>query len=325
MIFLFSNVKKIMPFFLIITTIFLYSCNQNIDRQDENKNDYTDQQTIARESIISIGSVSHAIQNEILLLQPFADFLSENLREFGIKKGRVVVTRNIEDMAILINSGEVDIYIDSPYPIFSVAELANLQPILKHLRDNTEYYKSVIFTKADSEINELKDLKGHMIAMEESYSTSGYFLPTSLLISNGIELAKFDVPDAVVPEDKVGYCFSDDDESTVFWVLNEKVKIGATDITSYYRNSGDRVTELKMITSSIELPRQLVAIRDGFDSTYVNKIKEILLEMDESESGQKALESFYSTTKFEDLTENELSKIEKVFDEYFDSKNCNDK
>ncbi|MGD8781146.1 MAG: phosphate/phosphite/phosphonate ABC transporter substrate-binding protein [Ignavibacteria bacterium] len=307
-------------FFLIITIIFLSDCGKKEENHSEaaNTNKLPQKGTI-KETVISIGSVSHAIQNEILLLQPFADYLAENLDEFNIMKGRVVVTRDLEEMAKLINSAEVDIYIDSPFPTFSVIQMSNLRPILKHLRDDTEYYSSVLFTKADSEIDDLKDLNGKMVAMEESYSTSGYFLPMNLLISNGYSLSKFNNPNAKVPKNKVGYCFSEDDETTVFWVLNGKIEIGATDIISYYKNSADRVNELKIIAKSIDMPRQLVSIRSDLDTAYINEIKRTLLDMNKNESGKKALESFYSTSSFKGLPEKELDEIEKIFKNYFDS------
>src|SRR5690606_33118453 len=63
-----------------------------------------------------IADISDAPTDVIEAFQPMADYLAANLAEQGIQDGVVKVAPDIDSMARLLESGEVDLYFDSPYP-----------------------------------------------------------------------------------------------------------------------------------------------------------------------------------------------------------------
>ena len=91
--------------------------------------------------VITVGSVAITIQEEIREFQPIADYLAARLKDAGIKKGRVVVTYTVEAMAERMRRGDVDIYIDSLFPVDTVSKLSGAKPFLRRWkRGVSEYY-----------------------------------------------------------------------------------------------------------------------------------------------------------------------------------------
>ncbi len=125
-----------------------------------------------------------------------------------------------------LDAGRVDVYIDSPFPIGFVLQRADARVVLRRWKRGSDTYRSVIFTRADSGVNSIEDLRGKVIAFGESFSTSSYLMPKAALASSGLKLVNYEDPAASVPADEVGYVFSNDAENTMIWVLKGKVTAG---------------------------------------------------------------------------------------------------
>jgi hypothetical protein len=91
-------------------------------------------------------------------------------------------------MAELIKNGEVDVYFDSVYPAYLMSEATGAQPILRQWRNCDPEYYSVIVARSDSGISSIDDLPGHVVAMDQPYSTSGFVLPSAYLLDIGLSL-----------------------------------------------------------------------------------------------------------------------------------------
>ena len=259
--------------------------------------------------VITVGSISPAIKEKIAKCKPFADYLADRLRAEGISRGRVLVATSMAEMAIFMKKGEVDLYIGSLLPIIELMQLSGAKPFLRRWKNGVAEYQSVIFVRKDSRIKTLEDLKGKMIAFDESYSTSGYLLPKATLMQEGLILIEYDNVFSQVPLDRVGYVFSHDDENTMFWVLKGRVPAGATDIISFYELAGVRRDELRILLKSIDVPRQVVAHRGDLSPGLVTAIEGVLLSMDEDLEGKAILNGFQNTKKFDKFPEG----VEKAF------------
>ena len=62
---------------------------------------------------------------------PLADYLAENLGEFGIQEGWVVISRDVQEIAGFLNDGTVDVYFDSSFPTLAVQKLSGSEIILR--------------------------------------------------------------------------------------------------------------------------------------------------------------------------------------------------
>ncbi len=253
--------------------------------------------------IIVLGDISDDPGEVIEGTQPLADYLAANLGDFGVTEGQVKIAATADEMARLLEEGEVDIYFDSVYPATLISDATGAQPFLRRWRYGVEEYYTVIFTHKDSGIDSIEDLPGHMIAMDNPFSTSGYLLPAVHLMEQGLTLVGKEAYDDAVGDDEVGIVFSYDDENTLQWVLSGQVSAGATDDYHYNVAFPEEASEqLVSLAETESVPRQVAVARPGMDPDLLEAIKQILINADENEEGQAALEPF-QTTRFDEFPE----------------------
>jgi phosphonate transport system substrate-binding protein len=257
-----------------------------------------------KDSALVIGSVAQNSEMEREVFEPFADYLAGQLARNTDRPGEVVIAKNTAEMAKWLRSGRVDIYFDSPFPTYVVNELAQSKPLVVRWKKGIETYKSAIFTKENSGIDSLDDLKGEVVAFEHPASTSAYLLPKSMMLRVGLQLEKKTNPDAVVRDDVVGYYFTGDDQGVVQDVLSGTAVAGAQNINEIEEFSQDTDKDLNVLTTSPEMYRHIGVVSREVPSGLRNRLREVLLEMDESPEGRRVLRDFENTTKFAPVPDN---------------------
>jgi phosphonate transport system substrate-binding protein len=250
---------------------------------------------------IVVGDISDEPIDTITNFQPFADYIATHLEAFGIGRGEVKVAPNMETMAQWLKTGQVDIYIDSPYPSLIVSNSSGAKPILRRWKDGIAQYHTVIFARSDRDLQSLDDLQGQVIAFEEKFSTSAYLLPLGHLRKAGYQAIEIDQVDTVIPADTIGYIFTGDDENTIQWVISGQVAAGATDINSFEELPETTRNQLTILAKTETVPRQMVLMTPQMEPQRQETIAEILINMDENPEGKSILETFDETTQFDRL------------------------
>ncbi len=265
--------------------------------------------------VLRIGSVSLTPAREHEVIQPFADYVASRLGEFGIGQGRVVVVDSLNRMANELAAGRVDLYFDSPFPVALVARRSgSLRVLLRRWKRGSESYRSVIFCRADSGVQDVQHLQGRMVAFGAPFSTSAFLLPKALLASDGIDLVGYQDASAPVSPDRVGYVFSNDAENTMFWVLKGKVTAGAVNEDYYAELAGSRAGELRILARSPAVPRNFACCRADLDPTLADAIVGLLLGMTADDLGRAALREFEETAKFDRFPEGAEQALASVTD-----------
>lgn len=261
---------------------------------------------------IHVGTISEEAVAEMRKFLPFAAYLAKELGSQGIDQGKVVIAKNIPQMAAFMKQGKVDLFIDSPFPSLAVGRLSGSRFLLRRWKKGIGEYHTVIFAKQDTNFNQLDDLKGKMIAFEEPFSSSGYMLPKMVLLQRGYKLAPKSDASEPVAAGEIGYLFSRADENTMMWVLMGKVAAGTMDNKNYKEEARASLNSLKIIDKTFSIPRQIVSYRADLPTKLVDRIKEILMKMDQSEAGKKTLQQFEKTTKFDELTDQVMGPLLKT-------------
>lgn len=83
-----------------------------------------------------------------------------------------------------VRSGFVDVAIMSPFSTALAFQNESVDPLV--VWDAEQEPASVCLVPADSEIEKLEDFRGHQIAFVDPGSTTGYFMPKSLLSENDL-------------------------------------------------------------------------------------------------------------------------------------------
>ncbi|PWH12026.1 MAG: phosphate ABC transporter substrate-binding protein [Anaerolineae bacterium] len=263
----------------------------------------TNTETSSNSRLLVIGDISDDPAEVIEGTQPLANYLAARLSAFGISSAQVRVAKNTEEMINLLKNGEVDLCFDSTYPATLISDATGAKIILRRWRFGVEEYHAVIFASKASGITRLEELPGHIVVMDAPYSTSGFLLPAVHLLENNLRLSgKKSYTDQVAP-DEVGFVFSYDDENTLQWVLSGLAPAGVTD--DYHFDKAfpkEAVEQLVVLARTESTPRQVVLVRPGLEEALVQAIKQILVEMDETEDGKAALKPF-QTTQFDEFPE----------------------
>lgn len=249
--------------------------------------------------VLRMGSVSVQMAREHAIYLPFVEWVASRLHDVGIGVGKVVVEDSLGAMADRIVAGEVDIYIDSPFPVAWMARQTGVRPLLRRWKQGVPTYSSVVFARSDSGIERVADLRGRVIAFGEPFSTTSFLLPKAQLASAGYELERYEDPAAAVPPDRVGYLFSMDAENTMAWVLHGRIAAGAVNSDYFDEMAAGRRDELRVLLRSDEVPRHVLCYRSGLPIEVVRRLESVLLEMHNDEDGRARLDDFEGTDRFD--------------------------
>lgn len=250
---------------------------------------------------IVIADISDNPAKKIERFQPFADYLASQLNDVGM--GEVEIAPDMETMADWLSSGKVHIYFDSPYPSMKVVELSGAKPILRRWKKGVEVYHTIIFTRSDSGIETLDDLKGKMIAFDEPVSTSGYMLPIGHLKQAGLKLVQKKSLTANVAANRVGYIFSEDDDNSIQWVLTKRLAAAAVGSSDFLKMPEKTRQQLTILAETEPVPRNVVVVSPTLTNDEVTAIETVLLSMDNTEEGQTVLKTFDQTSQFDEFPE----------------------
>jgi phosphonate transport system substrate-binding protein len=256
----------------------------------------------------NLGLMGQEPAEDIRKLLPLANYLGKQLEKEGFTEGKIVVAKTMNEVATLLREGKVDLHFDSYARTLALSRLSGSTPILRRWKKGVAEYFGVIFVKSDSGINQLEDLKGKTVALEEEFSTVGHLLPKFMLMERGLKL----VPAERVTRHSVGYNFAYWDENTMLWVLKDKVSAGAMDSQTYAGLSQKHGDSLKVLAKTPPVPRHVVSARPGMPQDLLARVKQILMKMDQMEESKKALQQFDRTAKFDELTEHNTALIQKL-------------
>lgn len=125
-------------------------------------------------------------------------------------------------------------------------------------------YHAVIFTRPESNIENIRDLKGKTFAFGARYSTQGYLIPRKMLKDAGITLNELRY-----------YIFAGSHGNTVRAVLNGEVDAGGMQ-DNLARRLG-REGKIRIIKVSEPFPSSLICYNTGVDSKIVEAVRSALL------------------------------------------------
>ncbi len=230
--------------------------------------------------------------------KPLADFLAGEMADLGFSGGRVVIARDIDEMAVLMRDDEVDLYLDSAFPTLAIRDRAESRVILIRWKDGEASYSSTFIVLRDSGIDSLDDLVGRVVAFEGPHSTSGFVLPAGTLADVGYDIVELSTPNATLSGDSVGYIFSQDEQNTVDLLLRGIVAAGGVSLSDYEELPPELKESITTIGETIMVPRQLASVRPKMDAETVDRITELLLGLDETEDGRTLLAGMKDTRQF---------------------------
>ena len=197
-------------------------------------------------------------------------------------------------------------------------------PFLLRWKEGVAQYHSVFIVKNNSSIKTLNDFVGKTIAFEAPESTSGYLLPKAYLVQKGFKLVGESIQSYLAQQEPVviskglninstrnssndgnntiRYVFAREDRNIPLWIVEGKADIGViSNIDLEQQTPQNFKSNLKIVDRTIDVPRHVVSYRSELEPALVQKIKNILLNMDKDPEGVKILRNFENSTKYEEI------------------------
>ena len=231
--------------------------------------------------------------------RPIVDYAAGKLSPTGETKGMVIVAPTPGQMMKLLDEKRVDFYMESPYSTYLINRLGAARLLLRRWKGGLGEYRSLIFSSKESKVKRLEDLRGKIIVFEDPGSTSGYLLPKLFLLKKGFSVTEKEDLGSKVSSREIGYIFGNTTKDIVNLVVQEKVAAGAFSNDDYAGLEDKSKTLISILSETESVPRHLVSVRKDLPEPVVNRLKEILLSMDQNEEGQKILRQADGTTKFD--------------------------
>jgi phosphonate transport system substrate-binding protein len=153
------------------------------------------------------------------------------------------------------------------------------------LNGRSTYY-GLIFTRKDSGIKNIRDMKEKRFAFVDKATTAGYLLPLAYFRKHGIDNYRTYFKETY---------FTGTHEDAIYDVLNRKAEIGAAKNTVYERISktDKRIQrDLIILERSPDVPENGLAVRSDLDIVTKKRLKEVLLNMQSDPKGKTVLKNF---------------------------------
>lgn len=240
--------------------------------------------------------------------QPIVDLLQ---RKLGVEVQPFVAT-DYTGVVEALRANKLDIAFLTPASYVLAKNEADVKVILKSQRRGSPYYYAAIFTRADSGIRDLGDLRNRTFAFGDPLSTSGHVFPRKMLHEKGIDPVK----------DFKSVLYSGGHDATVLAVLNRKVDAGATFANfpdgrdaawMQYLKDPEEQKKIRAIAYSEPIPADNLVINANLDSGLARKIEEIFLELSQDPSGKKMLKDLYQIDGFVVATDRDYDSVREAF------------
>lgn len=268
---------------------------------------------LSPDQILTLGDISDEPAETIAAFQPLADYLAHNLTSLGIKQGQVVVAPDLPTMMDYMESGQVDLYFDSPYPALTVYEEIGAVLLLRRWKKGVKEYHTAIAVRHDSGIADLDGLLGQIVAFDDPVSTSGYLLPKAYLIGAGYQLVEKSSASQAVAADEIGYVFAQGEENVLAWVLQGKTTGAAIPSGDLAELQADVQSQLTVLARTPDVPRHIALAWPGMTPARQVMLAELLSSLHHTPEGRAILETFERTSQFDALPPGTIEALQELF------------
>lgn len=266
----------------------------------------------AAPGVLVLGRISDDPQRHYDQLKPLLDYVVPRMADVGIREGRILMARDASRMTSYLRHGRVDWVTETAATGLTLIHRASAPVLLLTERDGVSHYGSVLFVRDDSPIRTLGGLRGHRLALQSPASTSAYLLPAITLLDAGVPMEILPSPTDRPRSGSVGYVFGNTEANIATWVLKGVVDAGAfSDVDFAELQARDpRAASLRVVGRSMKAPRAMEIVRADLDPRVRDRLRAVLLQASVDPEAAPALERFFGTTRFAEVTPENAAALE---------------
>ncbi len=279
------NILRIVVFF-VISAFFVAGvsgCGSSASKSVESK----------MMPVLRIGAIP--AESKVKTIDQFAKFMDYLGYKTGCKV-ELYVADNYEGIINKMKQGDIDIAWFGPFSYIIAAETAGARAfaIDDNIKNGTNYH-SVFIVHPASNINSIKDFKGHTLAFVDKASTSGYLIPQVILKRQGID----------IDHDFVNIQFAGNHDVAILAVKKRQVDIAAVADNILFSLQEKGIVgykDFKIIASSETIPSNVWAYREGLSPELLAKVRQAFFDVSQEDKealgmyGKDLVTGFVPTT-----------------------------
>lgn len=238
-------------------------------------------------------------------LDPLAKLLSERL----LIPVKTFISTDYVGLVEAMGNGRVDIGFFGPSAMVQAMDRYGAVPITASVRYGSSTYKTQFNVQCNGPVKTFEDFRGKSIAFVDPGSSSGYQFPYVFLKNKyGID-ANTDMSSI----------FAGSHDAAALAVYNGDVDIATSfndvreDLEKDYPDIMDKVC---VMGYTGDIPNDGQVVRKGLDSTLTKNIQQALIEIAQTEDGQKLVNDLFNVTAFAPVTSAAYDPVREVLAEF---------
>jgi len=252
-------------------------------------------------SVLVLGRVSDDPKSHYDQLKPLLDYVVPRLANVGIRSGRILMAKDLQQMTSYLRRGQVDWINETAGNAGLLERRGVARSFLITEREGATRYHGVFFVRRDSPVRTLADLAGRSVAFQNPYSTSAYYLPAAKLLEQGMKLEVLLSPMDRPAPGAVGYLFARTELNITTWVHKRLVDAGVfsnLDWANPQRMPPSFARDFRIVATTDDVPRALMLTRSGMDPNVEARLREVLMEASTDPDAGEVLRRFIGTSRF---------------------------
>lgn len=248
------------------------------------------------------------VENMAASARPLEEYLSEQL---GIPVTGQVMT-DYTGLIEAMRNQNADIAFLPPFAFVQAEERANVEVILKAIRDGSDSYVAQYNVAADSDIDSIDDLvetDGLVWAFTDYTSTSGYLFPAQQLMDLGVA----DLESHFTTIDVGAH------DAAILSVLDGQADFATTFEDARVRLEDeipDIYDQIRVIGTTEEIPNATVSVRSELPEDLKENIREVFLNMNDDMEMLAVLEDVYNWEGFAPAETEDYDVVRDVYSEF---------
>ncbi len=267
---------------------------------------------IVQGRVLVLGRVSNDPQRDFERLKPLLDYVVAKLEPLGVRAGRLLMAQDAQRMVSYLRRGKIDWVSETAGAAMALEERAGAVAQLVDVRGGNSSYRTVFFTRRDSDIRTLADLRGRSLALQTPASTSAYFVPLAEAMGEGLAPLILASPYDRPPPDVMGFVLAGSEFNISTWVAKRLVDAGAySDADWADRNRLPESLRQGLVTFHVSepMPRALELFRGDLEPDLALALRQVLLEAGDDPAAKPALEAFFGTDRFDPISPEQSAKL----------------
>lgn len=262
--------------------------------------------------VLVLGRVSNDPQRDFERLKPLLDYVVGKLEPQGVRAGRLLMAQDAQRMVSYLRRGKIDWVSETAGAAMALEERAGAVSQLVDVRGGKSNYRTVFFTRRDSDIRTLADLRGRSLALQSPASTSAYFVPLAEAMTAGITPLILASPYDRPPPTVMGFVLARSEFNISTWVAKRLVDAGAySDADWDDRSRLPEAFRQSLVTFHVSepMPRALELFRGDLEPALAQALRRVLVEAGDDPAAAPALKSFFGTDRFDPISPEQSAKL----------------